>query len=59
MDEFFSLLFKSIKCDKNSKRVLAFVRRIIQMSTFNEASFTAACLLIISELIKVNDDLKF
>jgi len=29
MDEFFSLLFKSIKSDKNNKRVLAFVRRII------------------------------
>jgi hypothetical protein len=59
MDEFFALVFKSIKADKNNLRVLSFVRRIIQMASLNEASFTAACLLIISELIKVKDDLRF
>ena len=59
LDEYFSLLFKSIKADPNPARVLAFVRRVIQMSTINEASFTAACLLIISELIRCKDDLRF
>jgi hypothetical protein len=29
------------------------------MATLNEASFTAACLLIVSELIKCKDDLRF
>ena len=29
------------------------------MSSINEASFTAACLLIISELIRCKDDLRF
>lgn len=59
MDEFFALVFKSIKADPDNGRVMAFIRRIIQMSTLNEAAFSAACLLIISELIKVKDDLKF
>jgi ribosome biogenesis protein MAK21 len=29
LDEFFSLVFKSVKSDKNPQRVLAFVRRIL------------------------------
>jgi hypothetical protein len=59
LDEFFALVFKSVKADPNSERVLAFVRRIIQMSTLNEASYTAASLLIVSELIRCKDDLRF
>ncbi|TNV85590.1 hypothetical protein FGO68_gene17657 [Halteria grandinella] len=59
LDEFFALVFKSVKADPNSGRVLAFVRRIIQMSTLNEASYTAASLLIVSELIRCKDDLRF
>jgi ribosome biogenesis protein MAK21 len=59
LDEFFSLVFKSVKADHNPERVLAFVRRIIQMSTLNEASYTAASLLIVSELIRCKDDLRF
>jgi hypothetical protein len=59
LDEFFSLIFKSIKADKNIPRILAFFRRMLHMCYINEAGFTAATLLIISELIKVKDDLKF
>jgi ribosome biogenesis protein MAK21 len=59
LDEFFALLFKSIKADPDSQRVLSFVRRIIQMATLNEASYTAACLLIVSELVRCKNDLKF
>ena len=57
LDEFFSLVFRSIKADDNKDRVVAFVRRLIQMACINEASFTAACLLIISELAKVKKEL--
>ena len=59
MDEFFALMFKSVKADKCPERVLAFVRRIIQMATINDARFTAACLLILSELVRVKSDLRF
>ena len=59
LDEFFALLFKSIKADKNAERSLAFVRRILQLSTLNDSAFTAATLLIVSELIKEKADLRF
>ena len=59
LDEFFSLLFKAVKADNHPQRVLAFIRRIIQMATLNEASFTAASLLIVSELIREKSDLRF
>jgi len=59
LDEFFALVFKSVKSDSNSVRVLAFVRRIIQMAMLNEASYTAASLLIVSELIREKTDLRF
>ena len=59
LDEYFALLFKSIKADPEPQRVLAFVRRLIQMATLNEPSYTAATLLIISELIRCKNDLRF
>lgn len=59
LDEFFSLVFKSIKADNNVARVLAFFRRMLHMCFINETGYTAATLLIISELIKVKDDVKF
>lgn len=59
LDEYFALLFKSIKADPEPQRVLAFVRRLVQMATLNEPSYTAATLLIISELIRCKNDLRF
>lgn len=59
LDDFFSLIFKAVKADSHPQRVLAFIRRIIQMATLNEASFTAASLLIVSELIREKSDLRF
>eukprot|EP00347_Sterkiella_histriomuscorum_P015659 403356183 len=59
LDEFFSLIFKSIKADTNIPRVLAFFRRMLHMCFINETGYTAATLLIISELIKLKDDIKF
>lgn len=59
LDEYFALLFKSIKADPEPQRVLAFVRRLVQMATINEPSYTAATLLIISELIRCKNDLRF
>jgi ribosome biogenesis protein MAK21 len=59
LDEFFGLVFKSIKTDSNIPRIMAFIRRLIQMCYINEAGFSAATLLIISELIRVKEDLRF
>jgi ribosome biogenesis protein MAK21 len=59
LDEFFALVFKSVKSDKNPARTLAFVRRILQMATLNDSAYTAASLLIVSELIREKPDLRF
>jgi len=38
-------------------RCIAFIKRLLQMSYLNEANFTAATLLILSELFKLRRDL--
>jgi len=58
LDEYFGLIFKAIKSDKSVPRCIAFVKRLLQMSFLNEANFTAASLLIISETLKARSDLR-
>lgn len=59
LDEFFALLFKAVKADKHAARALAFVRRILQVATLNDAAWAAASLLIVSELVKEKQDMRF
>lgn len=56
MDEYFGLIFRCIKADPNVKRIAAFLKRMLQMCFVNESNFTAATLLVISELLKVRKD---
>ena len=58
MDEFFGLVFKAMKNDTCVGRVIAFLKRMLQMCFLNEASFTAASLLIFSEIIRVRKDVR-
>jgi len=53
LDDYFGLIFKSIKADECVPRCVAFIKRLLQMSYLNEANFTAASLLILSELFKL------
>ena len=57
LDEYFGLVFKAVKADENVPRCIAFIKRLLQMSYLNEANFTAATLLIISEIFKLRRDL--
>jgi len=59
LDDFFALLFKAVKADKHAARALAFVRRILQVATLNDAAWAAASLLIVSELVKEKQDMRF
>ena len=59
MDEYFGLVFRAMKSDKNVSRVVAFIRRLLQMSLINEANFTAASLLVISEVFNTRADVRF
>lgn len=58
MDEYFGVVFKAIKADLSIPRCMAFIKRLLQMSFLNEANFTAASLLIISEIFKARNDLR-
>ena len=59
LDGFFALLFKAVKADKHAARALAFARRILQVATLNDAAWAAASLLIVSELVKEKQDMRF
>ena len=56
LDEYFGLIFRCIKADPNVKRIAAFLKRMLQMCFVNESNFSAATLLVISELLKVRKD---
>jgi len=58
MDEYFSLIFRAMKQDKSTARQVVFIKRMLQMCMINDANFTAATLLIISEVLKKKDDLQ-
>ena len=52
------MVFKAIKGDMNVPRSIAFIKRLLQMSFLNEANFTAASLLILSEVFKARSDIR-
>ena len=58
LDEFFGLVFKATVADKNVTRCIAFIKRLIQLCYANEANFSAATLLITSEILRVRDDIR-
>ena len=58
LDDYFGLVFRAIKNDQDQGRCLAFIKRLLQMTYFNESHFTAASLLVISEVLKLRSDLK-
>ena len=58
LDEFFQLLFKSMKTDDNAERVCAFIRRLLQLSSLTDTNVAAGCLLIVSELLYLRKEVK-
>lgn len=59
MDDYFGLLFKAMRGDKQVERVVAFIRRLLQMAFCNEANFTCACLLVVNEVLRTRPDVKY
>lgn len=49
---FLSLLFKAIKADVNNARVIAFVKRLLQVAVGMQPNFTCGCLMLVSEVAK-------
>lgn len=59
LDEFFGIIFKAMRADQNVGRVIAFVRRLLQMTFANEANFTCACLLVVNEIFRSRSDVRY
>jgi hypothetical protein len=52
LDDYFGLIFRAVKSDESVARATAFIKRLLQMTYLNECNFTAATLLVISEILK-------
>ncbi|CAK6978790.1 CCAAT/enhancer-binding protein zeta [Scomber scombrus] len=55
---FLNLLYKSLKADIVLRRVKAFVKRLLQISAEQNASFACGALFLVSEVIKAKPSLK-
>ncbi|XP_053193550.1 CCAAT/enhancer-binding protein zeta [Scomber japonicus] len=55
---FLNLLYKSLKADIVLRRVKAFVKRLLQVSAEQNASFASGALFLVSEVIKAKPSLK-
>lgn len=55
---FLNLLYKSLKADVVLRRLKAFVKRLLQVSAEQSASFVCGALFLVSELMKTKPGLK-
>lgn len=55
---FLNLLYKSLKADIMLRRVKAFVKRLLQVSAEQNASFACGALFLVSEVMKSKPGLK-
>lgn len=55
---FLNLLYKSLKADIVLRRVKAFVKRLLQVSAEQNASFACGALFLLSEVMKGKPGLK-
>lgn len=55
---FLNLLYKSLKADIVLRRVKAFVKRLLQVSAEQNASFTCGALFLVSEVMKAKPSLR-
>lgn len=58
LDDYFGLVFRAVKGDECVARAIAFIKRLLQMSYLNECNFTAASLLVVSEILKSRQDIR-
>lgn len=55
---FLNLLYKSMKADVALRRVKAFVKRLLQISAEQSASFACGALFLVSEVMRAKPGLK-
>ncbi|KAF2076811.1 hypothetical protein CYY_001888 [Polysphondylium violaceum] len=52
---FLNLIFRAIKHDDDINRSKAMIKRLLQFSFYQKVSFSASCLILLSELIRFNN----
>ena len=55
---FFNIVYKSLRSDPSAPRVAAIAKRLLQLCAYAPAPFAAACLIMVSELMKEKPQLK-
>ncbi|XP_068730456.1 CCAAT/enhancer-binding protein zeta-like [Montipora capricornis] len=55
---FLNVLYKSLKADPSLHRVKAFVKRVLQICSFQQPAFTCGVLFLISELTKLKPGIR-
>lgn len=53
---FLSMLFRAVKADVSSRRVAAFLKRLLQIALAAPANLACGCLLLASEILKVTSE---
>ncbi|PXF48122.1 CCAAT/enhancer-binding protein zeta [Gracilariopsis chorda] len=52
---FMNLVYKAMKADTSTKRMKAFMKRLLQASLFGSSGFAGACVMVISESLSGKD----
>lgn len=51
---FLSLVFKAMQADVSTKRVCAFVKRLLQVALHQQPNFACGCLMLTSQLLQAS-----
>ncbi|KAI7833255.1 CBF/Mak21 family-domain-containing protein [Kickxella alabastrina] len=51
---YLNVLFRALKSDSNMSRVMAFIKRIMQVCLYNQAEFASGALFLVSQILSLN-----
>ncbi|KAJ1821204.1 RNA-binding ribosome biosynthesis protein mak21, partial [Coemansia sp. RSA 2599] len=51
---YLNVLFRALKSDANTARVMAFIKRIMQVCLYNQAEFASGALFLVSQILSLN-----
>ncbi|KAJ1644026.1 RNA-binding ribosome biosynthesis protein mak21 [Coemansia asiatica] len=54
---YLNILFRALKTDTNMPRVMAFIKRIMQVCLYNQAEFASGALFLVSQILSLNPQL--
>ncbi|KAJ2825593.1 RNA-binding ribosome biosynthesis protein mak21, partial [Coemansia sp. 'formosensis'] len=51
---YLNVLYRALKADSNMPRVMAFIKRIMQVCLYNQAEFVSGALFLVSQILSLN-----